>query len=156
MAGASLEWDDLDEGAFKAVAEKASTFLVPGDIVVLEGEVGAGKTTFVRAAAHTLDVREMVTSPTYQFARSYVGSMDGRAVRVNHLDLYRLEGLDARDALDFDEYLDADSITFIEWADPALGLLQEPSVVEIFPRSPTIRRVRLSGPIAARLSSATC
>ena len=57
MAGASLEWDDLDEDAFKALAVKASTFLVPGDIVVLEGEVGAGKTTFVRAAAHTLDVR---------------------------------------------------------------------------------------------------
>src|SRR5918912_4543387 len=110
MAGASREWDDLDEGAFKAVAEKASTFLVPGDIVVLEGEVGAGKTTFVRTAAHSLDVREMVTSPTYQFARSYEGSIDGRAVRVNHLHLYRLEELDARDAMDFDEHRDGDSI----------------------------------------------
>jgi tRNA threonylcarbamoyladenosine biosynthesis protein TsaE len=156
MAGVSLEWDDLDEDTFKALALKASTFLVPGDIVVLKGEVGTGKTTFVRAAAHALDVRETVTSPTYQFARSYEGSMDGRAVMMNHLDLYRLKGLDARDALDFDEYLDEGSVTFVEWADPALGLLQESSVVEIFYRSPTIRRVRLSGPIASRLSSTTC
>jgi tRNA threonylcarbamoyladenosine biosynthesis protein TsaE len=156
MAGASLERDDLDEDTFKALAVKVAPFLVPGDIVVLKGEVGAGKTTFVRAVAHALDVRETVTSPTYQFARSYEGSMDGRVVKVNHLDLYRLEELDARDALDFDEYLDAGSVTFVEWADPALGLLQEPSVVEIFHRSPTTRRVWLSGPIAARLSATTC
>ncbi len=154
MAGASLEWDDLDEDAFEAVAAKAAGFLAPGDVVVLKGEVGAGKTTFVRAAARALGVREAVTSPTYQFARGYEGSLNGRVVVVNHLDLYRLEGLDARDALDLDEYLDADAVTFIEWADPAIGILtMEPSVVEIFHRSPTLRRVRLSGPIAARLSS---
>jgi tRNA threonylcarbamoyladenosine biosynthesis protein TsaE len=149
----SLEWDDLDEDTLEALAARAAGFLVPGDVVVLKGEVGAGKTTFVRAAARALGVREAVTSPTYQFARGYGGFVDGQTVAVNHLDLYRLEGLDARDALDLDEYLDADSVTFIEWADPALGLLEKPSVVEIFHRSPTTRRVRLSGLIAARLSS---
>ena len=153
MAGASLEWDDLDEGALKALAARVADFLVPGDVVVLKGEVGTGKTTFVRAAARALDVREAMTSPTYQFARSYEGSVNGRAIRVNHLDLYRLEELDVRDALDLDEYLDAGSVTFIEWADPALGLLEEPSVVEIFHRSPTTRRLRFSGPLATRLSS---
>ncbi|MBV9453798.1 MAG: tRNA (adenosine(37)-N6)-threonylcarbamoyltransferase complex ATPase subunit type 1 TsaE [Rubrobacter sp.] len=156
MAGASLEWDDLDEDAFKALAVKTSSYLVAGDIVVLKGEVGTGKTAFVRAAAHALDVRETVTSPTYQFGRSYEGSVGGGAVRINHLDLYRLEGMDARDALDVDEYLDAGSVTFIEWADPVLGLLQEPSIVEVFYRSPAMRRVRLSGPIVARLWSTTC
>ena len=130
-------------------------FLAPGEVVVLRGEVGTGKTTFVREAARALGVREAVTSPTYQLARSYEGSANGRATAVNHLDLYRLEGLDARDALDLDEYLDADSVTFVEWADPALGLFAEPSVVEIFHRSSTTRRVRLSGPLATRLS-ATC
>ncbi|HZY57421.1 MAG TPA: tRNA (adenosine(37)-N6)-threonylcarbamoyltransferase complex ATPase subunit type 1 TsaE [Rubrobacteraceae bacterium] len=153
MAGASLEWDDLDEGALKVLAARAADFLVPGDVVVLKGEVGTGKTTFVRAAARALDVREVMTSPTYQFARSYEGSVNGRAVRVNHLDLYRLEELDVRDALDLDEYLDAGSVTFVEWADPALGLLEEPSVVEIFHQSPTTRRLRFSGPLATRLSS---
>jgi len=146
----------LDEEALEALATRTATSLAPGDVVVLKGEVGAGKTTFVRAAASSLGVREAVTSPTYQFARGYEGLAEGHAIVVNHLDLYRLEGLDARDALDLDEYLRPDSVTFVEWADPALGLLVEPSVVEIFHRSPTTRRVRISGPLAARLSSTTC
>ncbi len=152
----TVEWDALDEYDLMTQAARAAVYLVPGDVVVLRGEVGAGKTTFVRAAARALGVREVVTSPTYQFARGYKGSAGGSAVWVNHLDLYRLEGLDVRDALDLDEYLQPGSITFIEWADPALGLLEKPSVVELSHRSPETRRVRLSGPVAARLSPKTC
>ena len=148
--------DDLDEDELVTLATRAAGHLLPGDVVVLRGEVGAGKTTFVRAAARALGVREAVTSPTYQFARGYKGSIGGRAVWVNHLDLYRLEGLDVRDALDLDEYLQPDSVTFIEWADPALGLLEDPSVVELSHRSPETRRVWISGPLAARLSPKTC
>jgi tRNA threonylcarbamoyladenosine biosynthesis protein TsaE len=152
----SLEWDELDEDALRGLAVEAAGCLVPGDVVVLKGEVGTGKTTFVRAAARALGVRETVTSPTYQFARGYEGFAGRHAVAVNHLDLYRLEGLDVRDALDLDEYLAAGSVTFMEWANPALHLLEEPSVVEILHRTPTTRRVRLSGPLAARLSSKPC
>jgi tRNA threonylcarbamoyladenosine biosynthesis protein TsaE len=149
----TLDWDYLDEGALAALAARTAGFLVPGDVVTLAGEVGAGKTTFVRAAARALGVRETVTSPTYQFARDYEGFVEGRAVAVNHLDLYRLEGLNPHDALDLDEHLDADSVTFVEWADPVLGLLEDPSIVEIFHRSPITRRVQLSGPIVMRLTS---
>lgn len=152
----TTEWDDLDEDELVTLAARAAGYLLPGDLVVLRGEVGAGKTTFVRAAACALGVREAVTSPTYQFARGYEGAAGGRAVWVNHLDLYRLEGLDVRDALDLDEYLQPNSVTFVEWADPALGLLEEPSLVEISHRSPTTRRMRISGPLATRLSPKTC
>jgi tRNA threonylcarbamoyladenosine biosynthesis protein TsaE len=150
-----IECSDMDEDALKALAAKVAGSLFPGDVLVLKGQVGAGKTTFARAAARALGVREAVTSPTYQFARSYEGCVDGRSIRINHLDLFRLEELDARDALDLDEYLEADSVTFIEWAGPALGLLADPSVVEILYQSPTTRRVQLSGPVAVRLST-TC
>ena len=146
-----LEWEDLDEGALEALAVRVADVLEPGDVVVLRGEVGSGKTTFARAAVRSLGVRETVTSPTYQFARGYEGAANGQRVAVNHLDLYRLEGLDPRDALDLDEYLGADSVAFVEWAEPALELLEEPSVVEISHQTPTTRRVRLSGPAAARL-----
>lgn len=151
-----LERDNLEEDGLQALAAEAAESLAPGDVVVLRGEVGAGKTTFVRAAAPFLGVREAVTSPTYQFARGYEGSAKGRPVVVNHLDLYRLEGLDARDVLELDEYLGPGSVTFIEWAEPALDLLEEPSIVELLHRSPTTRLVRISGPLAARLSSKTC
>ena len=147
-----LEWHDVDEDALVALAGRICAVLVPGDVVVLRGEVGAGKTTFVRAAARFLGVRERVTSPTYQFARGYEGHSGDRTLRVNHLDLYRLEGVDERDSLELDDYLDSDAVTFVEWAEPALGLLEEPpTVVELAHATPATRRVRLSGPAAARL-----
>ncbi len=141
----------MDEGALEALAVRVAGVLGPGDVVVLRGEVGSGKTTFVRAAARALGVRETVTSPTYQFARGYEGTVDGREITLNHLDLYRLGGLDARDALDLDEYLAPDAVAFIEWADPALELLERPSLVELSHQTPATRRVRLTGPAAARL-----
>jgi len=152
--GSALELDGLDEASLTALARRVADVLRPGDVVVLRGEVGAGKTTFVRAVAGDLGVREAVTSPTYQFARRYGGRLgDGSEVRLNHLDLYRLEGLDPWDALDFDEYVDGDSVTFVEWAEPALGALPEPSVVELFYEGPQTRRVLLSGPLVERLGT---
>lgn len=147
-----LEWHGVDEDALKGLAERVSAALEPGDVVVLRGEVGAGKTTFVRAAARSLGVRERVTSPTYQFARGYEGRRGGQSLRVNHLDLYRLEGVAEEDVLELDEFLDDEAVTFIEWAEPALDLMDEPpTVVELLHATPTTRRVVLSGPVAARI-----
>ena len=143
----------LDEASLEALASKAARMLGPGDVVVLSGEVGAGKTTFVRAAALALGVTGRVTSPTYQLARGYEGLLDGRRVVVNHLDLYRLEGIEDRDVLELDDYLEPEAVTFIEWADPALGAIENPSVVHISHETPTTRSVSLEGPIEERLSS---
>ena len=150
-----FEKENLEEYELAELAARAAELLAPGDVIVLRGEVGAGKTTFVRAAARSLGIKETVTSPTYQFARGYEGRAGGRPVTVNHLDLYRLEGLEARDVLELDEHLGPGSVTFIEWAEPALDLLKAPSIVEILHRSPTTRRLEISGPLAARLSN-TC
>ncbi len=98
-----------------------------------------------------MDVQERVTSPTYQLARGYEGRANGVPVQINHLDLYRLEGLESQDVLELDDYLDPEAITFIEWAEPALRLLEDPTVVHLFHESPATRRVELLGPASERL-----
>lgn len=141
----------MDEAALGKLAATVARVLEPGDVVVLSGEVGSGKTTFVRAAARSLGVTDRVTSPTYQLARGYEGLKDGRRVIVNHLDLYRLEGIEDRDVLELDDYLDPAAVTFIEWAEPALGVLENPTLVHISHETHTTRRVGLGGPVAGRL-----
>jgi tRNA threonylcarbamoyladenosine biosynthesis protein TsaE len=148
-----VEFEGLDEAALEKLAARVADLLEPGDVVVLGGEVGSGKTTFVRAAARALGVEQRVTSPTYQIARGYGGAVDGREVTVNHLDLYRLEGLENQDALELDDYLDPEAITFVEWASKdVLGVVENPTVVLISHETPTTRRVSLSGPAARRMS----
>jgi tRNA threonylcarbamoyladenosine biosynthesis protein TsaE len=148
-----VTFEGLEEDALQGLARNVARVLEPGDVVVLSGEVGAGKTTFVRAAALALGVTERVTSPTYQLARGYEGLVDGQRVVVNHMDLYRLEGIEVRDALELDDYLEPEALTFIEWADPALDAIEDPSLINISHETPTTRSVSLQGPAEERLSS---
>jgi len=147
-----VELEGLDEVTLEELASRVALVLEPGDVVVLSGEVGSGKSTFVRAAARSLGVTDRVASPTYQLARGYEGLKDGRRVIVNHMDLYRLEGIEDRDVLELDDYLDPEAVTFIEWAEPALGVIRDPSLVHISHETPPTRRISLRGPVAERLS----
>src|SRR3954469_26011374 len=87
-------------------AELAAT-LRPGDVVLVSGELGAGKTTFVRGALRALGVTEPVTSPTFVIGQRYTGA----AGPVAHLDLYRLHGLGDEDPGLLDPYFGPDTIT---------------------------------------------
>ena len=146
-----MRFEGLEEDALEELASTVALVLRRGDVVVLSGEVGSGKTTFVRAAVRPLGVRDRVTSPTYQLARGYEGVKDGRLLVVNHMDLYRLEGIEDSDVLELDDYLESEAVTFIEWAAPALDAIENPSLVCISHETPTTRSVSLEGPVVERL-----
>jgi tRNA threonylcarbamoyladenosine biosynthesis protein TsaE len=92
--------------------------LSPGDVVLVSGELGSGKTTLVRGACRALGVSEPVTSPTFTIGQVHVGRME-----VAHLDLYRLDSLHGEDPALLDDYLTPERIAFVEWpaaAEPGL------------------------------------
>jgi tRNA threonylcarbamoyladenosine biosynthesis protein TsaE len=103
----------------EAVGAKIAAGLGPGDVVVVSGDLGAGKTTLIRGACRALGVEGPVTSPTFTIGQRYSGR-----VPVSHLDLYRLGGLEDEDPALLDDYLDAASVAFLEWpavAEPQLA-----------------------------------
>jgi tRNA threonylcarbamoyladenosine biosynthesis protein TsaE len=103
--------DEVDEAGLAAVAGELARELRAGDVVHLHGELGSGKTTFVRHAAAALGVVEAVTSPTFAIAHRYGG---GR-LPVSHLDLYRARRVTDEELADLDPYLDDDVVLFVEW-----------------------------------------
>ena len=82
-----------------------------GDVVLVQGELGAGKTTLVRGAARALGVTDPVTSPSFSIGHRYRGG----GVTVSHLDLYRLEALEHEDPALLCDYLGRGRIAFVEW-----------------------------------------
>ena len=100
----------------EAVGARVAARLEPGDVVVISGEVGAGKTTLIRGACRALGIEEPVTSPTFTIGQRYGG---GR-MPVSHLDLYRLQSLEGEDPALIDDYLGPGGVAFVEW--PAVGV----------------------------------
>lgn len=98
----------------EAVGARIAQRLRPGDVVIVSGDVGTGKTTLIRGACRALGVEGPVTSPTFTIGQRYLGR-----VPVSHLDLYRLTDLEREDPGLLDDYVDAASIAFVEW--PAVG-----------------------------------
>jgi tRNA threonylcarbamoyladenosine biosynthesis protein TsaE len=98
--------------------------LEPGDLVLVSGEVGTGKTTLIRGACRALGVEGPVTSPTFTIGQRHRGA----GCWVSHLDLYRLAGLAGEEPALLDDYLTADSIAFVEWPAAATGRLGRPAL----------------------------
>lgn len=103
------------------IAARLAAELAPGDVVLLLGELGAGKSTFVRGAARALGVTDPVTSPSYAIGNLYAGE----GVEVAHLDLYRLDGLELSDEAMVEDFLGASRVAFIEWPHDELARLDE-------------------------------
>ena len=120
----------------EAVAARLAALLHPGDVVTVSGELGAGKTTFVRGACRALGVTEPVTSPTFTIGHRYRGRVD-----VSHLDLYRFAGVSSAEWGDLEPYFE-DAVAFVEWPEAGEGSL--PAVrcaVTICHAGPTLRSV---------------
>lgn len=118
------------------LAAELARELVVGDVVAVSGELGAGKTTFVRGACRALGVTAPVTSPTYTIGHRYEGDPD-----VSHLDLYRFQGVSAAEWADLEPYFD-DAIVFVEWPEAgASGLPPLRASVRLEHEGETTRRV---------------
>lgn len=120
----------------EALGARLAASLRAGDVVLVAGELGSGKTTLVRGAARALGVTEPVTSPTFTIGQRYQGS----AHPISHLDLHRLDGLGGEDPGLLDDYLTSDAVSFVEWP----GALEE----EFVP--PALEDVRIAARVELR------
>lgn len=129
----------VTQGELEAIAFRLARTLLPGDLVLLYGPLGAGKTTFVRAVARGLDVTDPVRSPSFTIANIYSGRMT-----VQHLDLYRLDDIGDDDAVALEEYVGADAVTLVEWPEAGLGRLGPATwIVRLEHRTPERRTLTL-------------
>ncbi len=108
----------------EALGAELAAGLRPGDIVLVRGELGAGKTTLVRGAARALGVTDAITSPTFSIGHRYKGS----DVTVSHLDLYRLASLQEEEPELLEDYLGRGRIAFVEWPSESSAELRDARV----------------------------
>lgn len=105
------------------IGEKIASKLKKGDIVCLEGDLGAGKTTLSKAIAYALGVKEHVTSPTFTIVHEYEAVMP-----LYHFDVYHIDDMDEMFEIGFEEYIYGEGICLIEWADKIKELIPENSI----------------------------
>ena len=133
-----MELRSSSPGETEEIAGRLAAGLVPGDVVTVSGELGAGKTTFVRGACRALGVTAPVTSPTYTVGHRYAGDPD-----VSHLDLFRFTGVSAAEWADLEPYFD-DAVVFVEWPEAgAAGIPDVRAAVRLEHESPTSRVLRI-------------
>jgi tRNA threonylcarbamoyladenosine biosynthesis protein TsaE len=139
LSGASRRLESDSPERTEAFGAELAAELAPGDVVLVAGDLGTGKTTLIRGACRALGVNEPVTSPTFTIGARYRGRM-----QVSHLDLYRLENLEGEVPGLLDDYLTPDAVVFVEWPVAAGTLLQATHRVDIDHAGGDRRRITLT------------
>ena len=121
MARSTLLLATSNASQTQDLAAALAALSIPGDLILLAGEMGAGKTAFAQGFARGLGIHEQVTSPTFTIVREYSG---GR-LSLHHLDVYRLDNLSEVADLGLSEMLDEDAVMLVEWGDAVLPALPE-------------------------------
>uniref|UniRef100_B3EK34 tRNA threonylcarbamoyladenosine biosynthesis protein TsaE n=1 Tax=Chlorobium phaeobacteroides (strain BS1) TaxID=331678 RepID=B3EK34_CHLPB len=98
-------------------ARQFAAGLQPGDVVFLCGNLGAGKTEFMRGIAQVFKCDDQLSSPSFSIFNIYNGSLRGEPVKLQHFDLYRIETPEELDVLGFGEYIDGQTISVVEWGE---------------------------------------
>ena len=109
------------------VGRKLAELLRPPQLLILRGDLGTGKTTLVKGIAEALDAADAdeVTSPTFTLVHEYEGAREGQAVKLYHLDAYRLEGERQLETLGLDELLTEDALVLVEWGEKFKSILKK-------------------------------
>ena len=157
----AMEFLSADADETRAFGARLAQQLRVGDVVLLHGDLGAGKTTLTQGLAQGLGITEPVQSPTFTLVAEHLGyTADGDPIRLYHLDLYRLGGEEDLDDVGFDDLLaPADGISVIEWPERAGTWLPEHYILVAFTylsdqtRAIEIRAVPPDGDLAARVSN---
>jgi len=137
---AHVELASSSAGETERIAAVLARRLETGDVVTVSGELGAGKTTFVRGACRALGVTAPVTSPTFTIGHRY----EARSIAVSHLDLYRFSDVSAAEWADLEPYFD-DALVFVEWPEAGAAALPEPRLaVSLAHAGGDARRIRLT------------
>ena len=136
-----MEVESTSPRETESIAARMAATLHPDDVVTISGELGSGKTTFVRGACRALGVEGPVTSPTYTIGHRYKGRID-----VSHLDLYRFSGLSPAEWGDLEPYFEG-AVCFVEW--PEAG-------ADALPRAKFAVRLDHAGEHSRRITVTEC
>ena len=126
-----------------ALAQMLAKRLRAGDVLTLSGDLGAGKTTFVKGLAKGLHIQRNVNSPTFTLIKEYEGRLP-----LYHMDVYRLDS--EEEDLGYDEYFDGDGVTVIEWAEKIANRLPEDRLHVKIQRTSENGRILVLEPIGIR------
>jgi tRNA threonylcarbamoyladenosine biosynthesis protein TsaE len=128
-----------------AVGKALAGCLRNGDVVLLHGDLGAGKTTLAKGIASALGIEDIVSSPSFSLVNEYDTGLDSAVTRLYHLDLYRLRGEDDLASIGFDDFMaPIDGVTIVEWPERAATTLPERFLlIEFETTRPSSRRLRI-------------